>query len=234
MPDENILANIEPETREETFLQDIADGTQTLTPAVRKEEFLRRIAAKPGVPSASAEDAGKVLTVGDLGSAYWADGPLPLPLPSGYGWFLRKDVTEEEPGQGIPVIRWGRPAMTLTASAGFVQALSQAAASLITTLVGSGDSSAFTSTSISGFPSDFLLLARAAEYSSDSTPVYFNIGDEDDPIVYLVTASARNMVSLGYFQAFSTYLFRVDFIFEGLVGDYETDPISTTIVVQKI
>ncbi len=73
MPDENILANIEPETREETFLQDIADGTQTLTPAVRKEEFLRRIAAKPGVPSITESDEGKILTV-ESGEAVWGEG----------------------------------------------------------------------------------------------------------------------------------------------------------------
>lgn len=72
MPDENKLVNIEPETREETFLQDIADGTQTLTPAVRKEEFLRRISAKHGVPSITESDEGKVLTV-DNGEAVWGE-----------------------------------------------------------------------------------------------------------------------------------------------------------------
>lgn len=101
MPDnENKLATIEPETREETFLQDIADGTQTLTPAVRKEEFLRRIAAKPGVPSIAESDEGKVLTV-DNGEAAWGEASsLPEITAQDEGKVLTVESGEAVWGEG--------------------------------------------------------------------------------------------------------------------------------------
>lgn len=100
MPDENKLANIEPETREETFLQDIADGTQTLTPAVRKEEFLRRISAKPGVPSIAESDEGKILVV-DNGEAAWGESSsLPEITAQDEGKVLTVDNGEAVWGEG--------------------------------------------------------------------------------------------------------------------------------------
>ena len=100
MPDENILATIEPETREETFLQDIADGTRTLTPAVRKEEFLRRISAKPGVPSIAESDEGKVLTV-ESGEAVWGESSsLPEITAQDEGKVLTVESGEAAWGEG--------------------------------------------------------------------------------------------------------------------------------------
>ena len=108
MPDENILATIEPETREETFLQDIADGTQTLIPAVRKEEFLRRISAKPGVPSITESDEGKVLTV-ESGEAAWGEASsLPEITAQDEGKVLTVESGEAvwgEGGGGVSVYR---------------------------------------------------------------------------------------------------------------------------------
>ena len=170
------LADIDPATRIEFFLDEIATGLAELVPATRIEEFLHRIAVRlntiynyePVIPDVSDADVNKVMTVvasTESTPAKWAP-VLPPIIPgtgsnSGIGTYIGQGSSARPKATGAGAIALGAGT---TASGVISAAIGQASiASARASFAGGAKSTSDNATTASGEESfAFGLSATAA------------------------------------------------------------------------